>query len=128
MWVPLFGYLTYRGIFIAFINKDIVHLIDGCFYSSDCWLSDVYDHDTFEFFKAPFVFYNVDDCRDLLIKLDLDIKAEIGSDGSSELIQDKIDALSDEQYEQYLKWHYFTCEKPEMLGYSSHLLYVVEKN
>ena len=57
-------------------------------------------YDTFEFFKAPFVFYNVDDCRDLLIKSDLDIKAEIGSDGSSELIQDKIDALSDEQYEQ----------------------------
>ena len=49
---------------------------------------------------------------------------EVASDGVSEMLEDKINAMDDESYEQYLKYHFYCCEKPEMLGHSNHLLLV----
>jgi hypothetical protein len=30
-------------------------------------------------------------------------------------------------YAQYLRYHFYRCEKPEMLGFSNHLLFVGQK-
>ena len=52
---------------------------------------------------------------------------EVASDGVSELMEEQINAMDEESYSQYLKYHFYVCEKPEMLGRSNHLLYVGEK-
>ena len=52
---------------------------------------------------------------------------EVASDGVSELLADKINALDDAAYMQYLRYHAYICEKPEMLGRSNHLLFIGEK-
>ena len=57
----------------------------------------------------------------------LDIIHQIASDGMSELLQNRINALDDEGYLQYLKLHLFYCEKPEHLGKTNHFLFVVKK-
>ena len=36
-------------------------------------------------------------------------------------------AMDDENYAQYLRYHYYICEKPEFLGMTNHLLFVGEK-
>ena len=113
-------------IFIAYISRDMSCLVEGIHWP-DFWAMDTYDHDTFEIIKAPFELYNVDECKKMLIEAELDIKNIVASDGCSELLQDKINTFTDEQYEQYLKWHFYTCEKPEMIGHSSHYLFVAEK-
>ena len=38
--------------------------------------------------------------------------------------EDKINAMDDESYAQYLRYHFYICEKPEMLGMSNHLLFI----
>jgi hypothetical protein len=53
---------------------------------------------------------------------------EVASDGISELMEDKINDMDDNSYEQYLRYHFYICEKPEFLGMSNHMLFVGEKN
>ena len=35
-----------------------------------------------------------------------------------------VNALDEQSYGQYLRYHWAMCEKPEMLGHSNHLLFV----
>lgn len=40
---------------------------------------------------------------------------------------ERINGMSDEDYEQYLRYHFYICEKLEFLGMTNHLLFVGEK-
>ena len=51
----------------------------------------------------------------------------IASDGYAELLSDKIDLLSIEKFDKWMKYHLYMCEKPEALGASHHLLYITKK-
>ena len=44
----------------------------------------------------------------------------------SELMREKINAMDDASFVQYLRFHDYICEKPECLGMSNHLLFVGE--
>lgn len=110
-------------IFFAFIGNDMVILTELC-YDAEYFKGDSYDHDTFKVVDFPFVFFNVEQCRQMLKKGGVEILHEVASDGVSEMLEDKINSLDEESYEQYLKYHFYTCEKPEMLGHSNHLLFV----
>lgn len=57
----------------------------------------------------------------------ISITKEIASDGMSELLAEKINALDEYSYNQYLKYHFYCCEKPELLGRSNHLLFIGTK-
>jgi len=70
------------------------------------------------------VFFTLDQMREMLTQNGVTIRCEIAADGVSELMEDAINALSDEDYEQYVRYHLYCSEKPEMLGRSSHLLFV----
>ena len=70
------------------------------------------------------MFHTVDKCREMLRAGGVKIVKEIASDGVSELLEDKINAMDDESYAQFLRYHFYICEKPEMLGMSNHLLFI----
>lgn len=36
------------------------------------------------------------------------------------------EVIDDAPYAQYLRYHFYICEKPELLGMSNHLLFVGE--
>ena len=93
-------------------------------YRPDYFLNGDYDKQTFRLEDFPFVFHTVDKCREMLRAGGVKIVNEIASDGVSELLEDKINAMDDESYAQYLRYHFYICEKPEMLGMSNHLLFI----
>ena len=66
----------------------------------------------------------MDACRELLREGGVTVLHEVASDGVSELLQEKINAMDPDSYAQYLRYHFYTCEKPEHLGASNHLLFV----
>lgn len=113
-------------IFFALISNDIVILTMQQAHS-DYLLAGAYDKETFELYDFPFVFHTVDRCRKLLKDSGIRICHEIASDGLSELLQELINDMDDESYKQYLRYHFYICEKPECLGMSNHLLFVGEK-
>ena len=113
-------------IFFAFISNDIVILtMQQC--QEDYLLNGDYNKDTFRLDDFPFVFHTVDHARELMGKAGIRVRHEVASDGASELLQELVNGLDRESYEQYLRYHFYICEKPEFLGMSNHLLFVGEK-
>ena len=113
-------------LFFAFISNDMVILTEFS-YRPDYFKVGDYDKETFRLEDFPFVFHTVADCREMLRKGGVHILREVASDGVSELLEDKINAMDQESYAQYLRYHFYICEKPEFLGMSNHLLFVGEK-
>lgn len=96
-------------------------------YRPDYFTAGDYNKETFRLDDFPFVFHTVERCREVLRAGGIRILKEVASDGVSELMEDKINALDEEGYRQYLRYHYYICEKPECLGMSNHLLFIGEK-
>ncbi len=113
-------------MFFSFINNDMVFLTE-LRYDQNFFLGNTYDHKTFKLEDFPFVFFPVPKCREMLLNGGIHIINEIASDGVSELMEKEINALDDESYEQYLRYHFYICEKPEMIGHSNHLLFIGTK-
>lgn len=111
-------------ILFSFISNDMVILTETFCYDLGYLLGDSYDRGSFKVEDFPFVFFTVDDARSMLLEEGIQIEAEVGSDGVSELLHDKINAMDEETYRNYLAYHLYCCEKPEMLGRSNHLLFV----
>lgn len=113
-------------IFFAFISNDMV-LLTMFNKEPDYFVNGNYDKKTFKGDNFPFVLHTVDACRALLSKSNLMIIHEVSSDGLTELLKDRINTMDDENYDQYIRYHFYICEKPEFLGASNHLLFVAEK-
>lgn len=113
-------------LFFAFISNDMV-ILTMFNEVPDYFINGDYNKETFRCNDFPFVFHTVDACRALLRKSGVRVLHEVASDGISELLKDKINEMDAESFAQYLRFHYYTCEKPEHLGSSNHLLFVVEK-
>lgn len=113
-------------IFFAFISNDFVILTEFN-YDSQYFLNGDYDKETFRLTDFPFVFFTVDRCRKMLADGGINIVKEVASDGASELLSERINAMDEESYNQYLRYHLYICEKPELLGMSNHLLFIGNK-
>jgi len=113
-------------LFFAFISNDMVILTELS-YNQNFFNETEYHHDTFKVEDFPFVFFTASQSREMLKNGGITILNEVASDGVSELMSDKINAMDDYSYAQYLKYHFYCCEKPELFGYSNHLLFVGRK-
>ena len=112
-------------IFFAFISNDIVILTMQQAHP-DYLLAGAYDKETFRLYDFPFVFHTVDTARELMQKAGIRLCHQVAADGVSELLQDLVNDLNEASYQQYLRYHFYICEKPEFLGMSNHLLFVGE--
>lgn len=113
-------------LFFAFISNDMV-ILTMFHEHPDYFINGDYNKETFRCDDFPFVFHTVKACRELLRQGGVTVLHEVASDGISELLKDKINAMDEESYAQYLRYHFYACEKPEHLGASNHLLFVAEK-
>ena len=113
-------------IFFAFISNDFVFLTE-LQYDGSYFENGDYNKETFRLNDFPFVFHTVDAARELLRNGGVKLLHEVASDGASELMAYRINEMDDKDYAQYLRYHFYICEKPELLGMSNHLLFVGEK-
>ena len=74
-------------LFFSFIGNDMVVLTE-LVYDINYLKGNTYDHDTFKVEDFPFVFFTVDQCRQMLLDCDLKLLHEIASDGVSELMEE----------------------------------------
>lgn len=114
-------------LYFSFISNDMVFLTELA-YNEDYFRSGNYGHETFKLEDFPFVFFTLDQCRDMLQAGGINVLHEVASDGVSELLADQINRMDEYSYRQYLKYHFYCCEKPEMLGRSNHLLFIGKAN
>ena len=113
-------------LFAAFIQNDMVILTEMC-YDKAYLLRGDYNKQTFAVENVPFVFHTLAQCRSLVAEAGFETLTEAAQDGVSELLAEHINALDEESFSQYLRYHFYCCEQPHMLGHSSHLLFVCRK-
>lgn len=124
----IFRVCTNQGsMYFAFINNDMVITTQTMIYDSNYMETGNYNKDTFKVENFPFVFDTVSGARELLEQSGVAIEKEIASDGMSELLGDRINQLSEQAYKQWIRYHLYTCEKPEFLGASNHFLFIAKK-
>ena len=68
-----------------------------------------------------------EDIEQTMLMYKLEQVHNIATDGLKFAILDSINALSDNEFERYLKLHYKMCEVKSLLGYSEHALYIGRK-
>lgn len=51
----------------------------------------------------------------------------VGTDMAAGYMRDTIDQMDDELYELYLRYHFATCERPDLVGASNHYLDIFRK-
>ena len=73
------------------------------------------------FFDSP------EEIEALLASFGVERLTNAGTDGIAIMLADTVDTFDDAEFEQWLKYHYATCEEPSILGYSNHGLYVCRK-
>ena len=117
-------------IFIAYITNDIVILTYGLKKGNLLKLKDVCD-ENYRVKEIPEEIFSVEYVEefDNMMK-DFPVKnlCEVATDGLSESLSDYINELSEEEYKVWLDYHFKNCERKDLMGYSSHVLYICEKN
>lgn len=69
----------------------------------------------------------LEDINELKDALNLKRVKIISQDGPSDYIRPILNKMDDETFNAYLKYHLSTCERPELLGASSHVLDILRK-
>lgn len=118
-------------IAIAYLTSDSImidwslmgdHLING--YPND------FD-DNFKMTRYPqgvFAPFYISEFKNIMSKFNVELLHNVATDGFTHHVKDKIDSLSKEEFEVWMRYHLSTCEREDLQGYSNHMLYISKKN
>ena len=105
----------------GFVRGKIHEIIEKC----------MLDPVTFDTFSNPwdiFELYRKEDIDSLRRNFPVTQLHFVASDGYTNHFRDTVDAMDDRTYEVYLNYHFATCERPDMIGYSHHTLDIFRKD
>lgn len=119
-------------IFVAYCMVD-PSVLTGIFKNNKVQYSienGLIDTETFETFFPPhgiFKLYTKDEIFELTKELNAERLHFLATDGYACHMREVIDKMDDETYELYLKYHFKTCERQDLIGLSHHTLDVLRK-
>ena len=93
----------------------------------DCML----DPESFETFSKPwdiFELHRKEDIDTLRSNFNVTQLHFLATDGYSNHMRARLDEMDEDTFELYLRYHFATCERSDLLGYSNHTLDVFRKN
>lgn len=93
----------------------------------DCGLNP----ETFDAFPHPWGIFKLnrkEDIDRLRSNFDVTPLHLVASDGYANHMRSTVDQMDDRMYALYLKYHFATCERQDMMGYSHHILDIFQKN
>lgn len=118
-------------IFIAFILFDLTMLTWGFQeknildnYGSDKDISLDFKHNNKE---SVFNMRYFKDVKEFMNKFDAKKICYIATDGIGRMIRNDIENMTDEEYKLFINYHILNCEREDLIGYSGHILSIVEK-
>lgn len=74
-----------------------------------------------------FELYRKEDIDRLMNGFDVERLHYIGTDMAANYIRETLDAMDDETFAIYMKYHFAICERPDMVGATHHSLDVFRK-
>jgi ubiquinone/menaquinone biosynthesis C-methylase UbiE len=113
------AYITSDG---TFADWAVDHLLDG--YPND------FNKD-FKLIRYPegvFAPFYISEFKDIMNKYNVTLLHNLAVDGIAPIISDKINNLSEEEFNVWVKYQLSVCEREDLQGYSCHMLYICKKN
>lgn len=89
------------------------------------------DTDTFMAFSTPaeiFQLYRKEDIDELISHFNVSRLHYVATDLATNYIRETIDAMDEETFKLYLKYHFAICERSDLVGATHHSLDIVRKN
>lgn len=105
----------------GFVRGKIHEIIEKC----------MLDPVTFNTFSNPwdiFELYRKEDIDALRSRFPVTQLHFVATDGYTNHIRDVVDGMDEKTYEVYLNYHFATCERPDMIGYSHHTIDIFRKD
>ena len=118
--IMMFAFLSVYAILFDNYLKETLHL----------GMEENFDeaYRTKHYAEQLFTGYDIVEFEDLFRDEPVEHLVTAAVDTVLELAEDRVDfSMTDEQFEEFLRYHLATCEKRELLGASSHLLYICKK-
>ena len=119
-------------IFIAFILYDLTVLTWGfqlkniyTNYGSDKQINTDFTPNNSEDLIFNMRYFS--EVKDLMNKFNVAKLKYVATDGIGRVMKNDIDAMNDEEYKMYINYHLSICEREDLIGYSGHILSIVEK-
>lgn len=119
-------------IFIAFILFDLTMLTWG-FQSKNIYENYGVGKQVTEDFKpnnSENLIFNMryfSEVKELINKFDVKKLKFIATDGIGRVMKNDINDMNEEEYNLFIKYHLSICEREDLIGYSGHILSIVEK-
>lgn len=71
--------------------------------------------------------FYIEDFKKLFDKTNTKYITNVATDGIAYAMREWVEKLSKKDYQDFLNWHFLTCERLDQQGYSAHLLYICKK-
>lgn len=114
------AYLTSDSIMVGWALQGN-HLIDGKGIDFDS------NYKMINYPEGLFAAFYISEFKEIMSKFNVEYLKNIATDGMSDHFASKIDTLTEEEFNVWLDYHYSTCEREELQGYSNHMLYICKK-
>ena len=114
------AYLTSDSIMVGWALHSN-HLIDGKGKDFDK------NYKMINYPEGLFAAFYISEFKEIMSKYNVEYLKNIASDGMSDHFGEKIDSLTDEEFNVWLDYHFSTCEREDLQGYSNHMLYICRK-
>ena len=116
-------------IFIAYLTDDSVILSYGVRKGNLKRLKDMCDENWNipKIKKEIFATYKIENFNKMIQEFNIKQLETIAVDGIAPNIHEYINNLNEEEFEIYLDYHLKNCKRKDLMGYSSHILEIVEK-
>lgn len=116
--IVMIAYITSDGVFA---DWGVDHLIDG--YPND------FNKD-FKLIRYPegiFAPFYIEEFKQIMNGFDVEFLHNVATDGIVNILSDKINKLSSEEFNVWVKYQLSVCERVDLQGYSCHMLYICRK-
>ena len=77
--------------------------------------------------KDLFAMFHVETFNKLLSNFYIDRLHTVATDGVAPLFEEHFEEMTEEEFNEWVKYHYIVCEREDLIGYSSHVLYIGKK-
>ncbi len=105
----------------GFVREEIYNIIENC----------KLDTETFNTFSNPWDIFELcrkEDIDGLRTSFNVTQLHFVATDGYANHMRDTLEDMDEKTYQLYLKYHFATCERPDMIGYSHHTLDIFRKD
>ncbi len=116
-------------IFIAYLTNGSIILNWGLKKGNLLELKRTFDED-YRSLKLPeevFTAFYVDEFEKMMEGFNCEFIKDVATDGIANPFREYINELSNEEFAIWLDYHMKTCERRDIQGYSSHMLYICKK-